>query len=1360
MQKISWLICLFIFELLPAQKFSFEHISDKDGLINSHVTSIQKDQQGFMWFGTFNGLSRFDGYNFHSYINQPNDSTSIAGNQIRQIYETKEGQLIIAFQYNGFCVYNKSRDDFKRYSNKKNSANSLNHDYVLNVFQDKAGRIWIGTRIGLDLFDIKTGKFTHFYPFKNRDKPFICSMTEDPNGNLWLYGIGNELCIFNPNQKSFQYKEIPYPKAKSETFNKGGIVKFTREGKLWISNGSDGILIINTVNWTYEKLSAENNKIKSNNIICIKETADGTVWIGSDGEGIATYKNGNISYIQHNEDDPTSLASNAVYAIEQFNDNTIWVGTYAAGVSMWNKSKLKFNGFTIKGEPGKKLNNKSVLCIAEDEKNNVWLGTDGGGLNYFDFNKNEISFFSTANSKICFDVVKSISIDKNKKLWLGSYGKGICKWDMENNSTQQFLPDNRFPEKNIAGDKVWALLNSADGTNLYIGFLCNGFDAMNHTNGNISHNSIDETLHKKLAASNVFALCEDSKNQIWLSTETNGAVCFDPKNKTYTHFTKASSFHHSLPSDEIRDVFEDSHGKIWFATVYGGLCEMLDRKTQKFQNYSKNQGLNTTNVYCILEDANGLLWLSTDKGISSFDPKKKTFVNYTSEDGLVSNEFNYNSKAKTKNGYLYFGGIDGFNFFHPDSITFNTKVPQVVITNLSIFNNPINPKSLLNEREILNKAINLCDTIELFYSENIVSFEFSALEYLAPQKNKYAYKLQGFDENWREVSADRRIATYTNLSPGTYQFLVKAANSDGLWSKNPKVLTLIILPPWYMTWWFKTLLAVTILVGSIGYFYLKTIQIKKQNIFLQQEVKNRTKVIEEQQLMKDKFYEIVAHDLKNPITSMSLLSELINEEFKDSTNDRHRSLTRNLELSSTRLKNLVLNLLDWTRTQTSNIKINKEKINLNEIINDITQVVQLQASLKNIEIKLAINTTHFINCDREMISAAIRNILSNAIKFTNQFGEIRIESVLKNNEYITLSITDNGVGMEPETIVKLLKKQSFFSSVGTEKETGTGLGFMIAKEFIAINGGNLEIESKLGFGSTFNLHIPGNVEYVMSENLMEDVKKENIKKEIAVEVQEEFFNKQILIIEDDPQVRNMLNDLLSDYFSVRLSGNANEAYEFITKEHPDIILSDINMPGENGISFCQRIKSDKNTGYIPFILMTAQTSEMAQQKGLEAGADAYIHKPFNKQALLNTINNLLRTVENVKNRFSNSSSSKSKDDHPDQSNQDFINHLSKFVEKNIDNTHLNGDLMATEMKMSKSSLYVKIKNASGMTINDFIKIIRLKKSSQLLLEDNLNITQISYFVGFSDSSYFTKVFSKYYGVSPKEYIQKHSKLQL
>lgn len=1083
---------LFLFILFPSlgQKVEFEHITDYEGLISGGITCSIKDSYGFMWFGSSEGLSRYDGYSFTNFVHVPQDTNSLNDNFIRSLHETNKKELIIGYGYSGISIFNRDTESFIRYRHNKNDPTSLVSDYVMSIYGDKKGNVWIATRSGLEKFDTENKTFLHYKPFPE-DHNFVSSITEDENGNLWLYGRGYQICRFNISNESteyFTFSENINP--EKETY-RGGTILYDRMGNLWIGNEYHGLFQYNPKKDTCRVFTVQNKKLRTNINFKILEDAEGYIWIGSDGGGLIKYKyqdNSFENYV-HDPANPSSLRSNAIYSLYESSPGIIWIGLYKAGVDIYKKNKKKFYHLSNIGDSTQRLTNPSILSFAKADSGKIWVGTDGGGLNLLDPQTLTIKNFTTSNSIICSNVIKSILQDKTGKLWLGTYGKGLCLLDLENSEAQSFMTNTHNGNKTIKSDHVWSLCESSEDE-IWIGLLDFGFNVHKKSDSSFTHYPFDSAAFEK-GLSSIYVIKEDSKKRIWIGSEREGLALYDQAKKTFTYFNEQNG-NQSLSDNGINDVFEDSHGSIWIGTMEGGLNKLVDAEKKIFIAYTSNDGLPSNNIKSIQEDDQNNLWLSTDKGICLFNPKNKKTLDFDREDGVQGKDFHYNTSLKDDNGYIYFGGIHGINMFHPDSIRYNKNKPQIVFTDFKIFNSSIKQNSFYNGRKYANKAISIANEITLSYQDYVFSVEFAALDYIAPQKNKYAYKLEGFDKDWTYVDSDKRFATYTNLDPGKYTLRVIASNNDGLWNNEGAKLQINILPPWWMTWWFRATVSLLLLTLAISFYYFRLNSIKKRNRLLEDEVEKRTseiacqsdqilqqknelelKKIELEHLnkTKDKFFSIIGHDLKNPVKALTFLTEALKNDTGEKT-EVQKELIHHMDLSSRSIKNLIFSLLEWARTQSGQVKLDPVNIPLKQLLEENIQLNAQLAAQKEINITLSCDENHCVYGDYQMINTIVRNLLSNSIKYTQTGGEIAISSELTGDNEIKISISDNGIGMPEELLQNLFSLDKGVSIKGTDNETGTGLGLIISQEFAQLNKGNIFAHSTLGKGSTFYLVLP------------------------------------------------------------------------------------------------------------------------------------------------------------------------------------------------------------------------------------------------------------------------------------------------
>lgn len=677
-----------------------------------------------MWFGTYSGLTRYDGYYFTNYFHDPKNSSSLSDDRIRFIHESKDKTLFIGLSYGGFCIYNRETDKFTRFQHNPNNANSISDDYVMSIFEDHNESIWIGTREGLDKFDKKSKTFTHYKPDGESDY-FVSSISEDKQGNLWIYGKGDHAYLFKPGKNTFE--KLLLTENYKNSFSRGGAIKYDSKGNLWIGTEGTGLFRYNIESGRRDWFSIQNKKLKSNIIFSIIEDSDGKIWVGTDGGGLYRYSYMDNSLIgfEHDPDDFSSLSGNGVYCVYESQPGVIWVGVFGAGLNIYKKEKKKFSLFSSSGKPGYCLSHKSVFSIKEAGDGKIWMGTDGGGLNLFDPRTWSFKYYTTKNSIIHSNIIKGIHIDKENNIWLGSYGDGLAKVNFEKGEIVNFKGDNSGNGKALLHDHVWDIAESYD-KKIWLALLNFGVNVYDPEKEEFQYLPFDSAAFRN-GVSTIYAVFEDSRKRMWVGSASEGLGYFDPDKKTFVRYKYESDKPGTISSNNIWGIFEDSQGNIWVATFKGGLNKLIDPEKGQFESYTMKDGLPTNNIKNIIEDDHRNLWLSTDKGITLFKVSERKFINFDIEDGLQSKEFNYRSALKTKDGYIYFGGIHGFNRFHPDSIRFNTSPPVVVLTDFKIFNKSIKPNENYKGGVYLKKPISLSREITLTSEFNCWIFLFKNL---------------------------------------------------------------------------------------------------------------------------------------------------------------------------------------------------------------------------------------------------------------------------------------------------------------------------------------------------------------------------------------------------------------------------------------------------------------------------------------------------------------------------------------------------------------------------------------------------------------------------------------------------------
>ncbi|MBC7387651.1 MAG: hypothetical protein H7329_00430, partial [Opitutaceae bacterium] len=663
-------------------------------------------------------LVRFDGYNYKVFLHNENDTLSIADNLIRSLHLTADGHLLVANENHGFSIFDYESEHFTRYLHNPNDLNSLSNNNIICVFVSTKGIIWIGTWEGINRFDPISKKFNYYNIrsniTQNNKQDFISSIAEEPDGKLLLYSTGSRIVRFNPPTQTYDFVKLPeLPKPKLR-LNRGGVLFIDKSGTVWIGSELNGLTRLNTKTMATNHYNVENGKLSSNIIMSIMQDNKGKLWVATDGGGLLGY-NANTDSFQtfvYDPEEEKSISGNAIYSVYQSKEGHIWAGAYASGLNVIKANKRKFEFYGNKGSIGKKLSYKSVLSFAKADSGNIWIGTDGGGLNLFHPKENKFDYYNKNNSGICSDVIKSLLKDSRGNIWMGTFGSGLCKVNFSTQKYEHFSPFLESEIKTISHPNVWALSEDKDST-IWFGLLDAGINRYNNSLNSFEKFNYTNKNHNILKDGSIMSLLVDHQNNLWVGSEAEGLSCIDSERKNSFLFNTSNH----LPSNNIASLLEDSKNRIWIGTKGGGLSLLTDFKRKIFRNYTNKEGLPGNSVNSIQEDLHGNLWLGTDNGLSCFDPIRQKFLNFDLSDGLQSMEFAKSASLKDDNDFLYFGGTDGFNRFHPDSILFNKVLPNVYISGFNLFNSPIEAGIQYNDKVYFKKPIHLSDTLILSHSD-------------------------------------------------------------------------------------------------------------------------------------------------------------------------------------------------------------------------------------------------------------------------------------------------------------------------------------------------------------------------------------------------------------------------------------------------------------------------------------------------------------------------------------------------------------------------------------------------------------------------------------------------------------------
>ncbi len=1361
MKKIVTFFLAWICTLNVFAKLSFDHISVIDGLSQSTVLSICKDSRGFLWFGTRDGLNRYDGRTIKQYKNDPLDPKSlIFDDYIYTIVEDKKQKLWIGTQ-RGVSYYSPETDSFEQINYKTAGKSSSSSFAVLYILPARDGKVWFGTNDGLLYIDhVNSRKFKAFNKGNGLAGTEVYSVFEDAIGNIWVGTVtGVSKLIPSRDKKSYTIKNYFADKNNPQSLSANFVrtIAEDNKGQIWLGTERGGVNLYQSTTDNFKRYTSKNSRLNDDIVRKIYVAKDGTMWIGTmNGLNVYNPFTKDFQVYRHDPDNEKSINDNSIKDLYEDNNGSIWIGTNFGGVNVAHRNSLTFDIFRHNTFTSNSVSGNLISVLAKDNNDNLWIGTEGRGLNFYDTKSKTFKRYTHQeqnSASIGSNTVKSIYVDQKNNIWIGLFEGGLELFNPQTGGFKHFRPNSSDPHALNHG-YISAIDGDKDG-NIWIGTSTKGVNILNPQTNVFSHINTT-TKSKTLNSDYIKDILIDSKGNVWVGT-VQGINLLRKGAPSFVYFTKGES---GLISNYINCIEEDQKGNIWIGAHKGGLS-VYDAKKGQFKNYTKANGLISDNIVGINFDLENNVWISTDNGLSMLNVQKQTFKNFDINDGLPSNEFSLNSSLRDSEGNLYFGTYNGLISFRPKDIAFNNNPPKIVFTSLKLFNQLV---KVNGEDGILDEDISFKDKLVFKAHQNIFSVDFIAFNYISSSRNKYAYKLEGFEKEWNYV--DNPSATYTNLPAGTYTLLVKASNNDGVWTENPKELTIKVLPPLWKTWW--AYLIYTILFIVIWY---------QVNKFLRKQQKLETDLYYEQlnhekqeELYQSKleFFTRISHEIRTPLTLIFAPLERLIESTKQDTllNKQLFSIKNNTE----RLLHLISELLDFRKIDTGNLKLKLQAVDLEIYCQQIFESFKAQAQAKDIEFVFETEQDLYVRVDIHQMEKVIFNLLSNAFKYTKAGGKV-ILRLRGDEDAIFIDVEDNGTGIPAEDQQKIF--DNFYQSKNeTVKNVGWGIGLALVKNIVELHEGQIFLESRVetpeanGF-TCFTVKLQR--AFVTESELMEVKEETPILSAMSLEearllqenpVENNTSTKEkahtVLVVEDNDELRTFLVQSLSENYQTLEARDGQEGLDLALKEVPDIIVSDVTMPNMDGFEFCSLVKQHETTSHIPVIMLTAMASHMHQVGGLESGANIYLTKPFSVQLLELHIKNLIRSAEALKEKFSRQVMLMPRNIEIEHPEEKFLNKLVQIVEDSMEDSDFNVSILVDKIGMSQTVLYKKIKALTGMTITDFIKSLRLKRAAQLLDQRKLNISEVAYSVGFNDRKYFSKEFKKQFGKSPSEYIGEKS----
>jgi ligand-binding sensor domain-containing protein/signal transduction histidine kinase/DNA-binding response OmpR family regulator len=1364
----------------------FRHLTDSDNLSSNSVLSVCQDHKGFMWFGTRDGLNRYDGYEFKFYYNNQDDSSSISDNQINVIVEDSRDILWIGTG-NGLNRFDREKDRFVRF--KTGTENySLSNEYIKTICEDSEGNIWVGTSRGVNILNVETGivkKTLNIPGLEHSGRSLnVENIFEDSEKQIW---VGTRSGLYRSKDGKLEAYQLRSLQNDPSPVWVRKIME-DRQGNFWISTEEDGFFKLNSqtkevVNYVHNW--SDWNSLLNNRVRTMFEDEEGRIWIGT-REGLSIFypqSNEFQNYI-YNRYDPTSLSHWSIRDISSDNANGIWIATYAGGLNYYHPKGSIFSHITGEYGTNNTLSSNKISSMLMDKEEILWIGTEGRGLNRYDKNLGAFQHFRNPTNvgSAAFSNIKSITEADNGIFWIGSFG-GLSSFDQKTGSYTNFVHKPQ-DTNSLSFNQIHSTLIDKSG-NLWLGTNGGGLDLYDRELKIFKHfpASDDPSIP---VSSNINVILESKDGKLWMGTQA-GLDCFDPITMKFCELPDIYGPRRILPSFRILCLFEDSRGRLWIGSEGRGLG-VLNRNDYSIRYFSKDDGLPSNVVNAILEDDKSNIWISTNRGLSrlSFDESlgdeetRISIRNFNESEGLQGLQFYPRCASQDSEGVLYFGGVNGYNAFIPDNISDTLTLTPIVFTDFKI--KYVSAK-IDEEGSPLTKDISETSYVKLDYSQREFSITFAGLNYLNPENVYYSYRLDGMNDDWIDLGHQRTI-TFAFMKAGEYELKVRASDNPNVWGDNYSSIAIELLPSPWKTWWaymLYTLVGLAIFATIMNYT-LRWMRMKNK---LALEYVSREKE-EELHQMKSRFFTDISHELRTPLTLILTPLENLVSELKD--NFKLRNQLMMIQRNGKRMLALINQLLDLRKYETGHMDMEVASGNVAKFFQETTLSFREIAHLKGIQFSFT-TTKPEIEAwyDRNKLEIVLYNLLSNAIKATKAGGEIAVEvseTSMNSKDFVKISVQDSGKGIPMELVNKIFNRFYQVDSKETGGALSTGVGLNLAKSMIELHGGSIDVESSLAKSDTpghtvFTILLPKGKDHFEADHIVEDFKtsedetlyqKELLNSEVLIDrvesgskeldqILEKSKDKlSMVIVEDNPEVCMFVKDLFTTKFKVQTAFNGREGLDLILKNPPDIIISDVMMPEMDGIELCRLVKTDKRVSHIPVILLTARTAVTFKHEGLETGADDYILKPFSAEFLGIRVSNLIRQRQIMQEHFFSSSMLKPEGLALTSADEKIMQKAIDNIEQNIDDPDLNVDSLSREVGLSRVHFYRKIKFLTNLTAVEFIRSIRLKKAAQFIENGNYNVSEIRYKVGILDAEYFRVSFKKQFGMTPREYSKQNTHL--
>lgn len=1285
----------------------------ENGLSHNCVNKAIEDRNGFIWFATDEGINRYDGKNFKAFTLQDENSEPIPVGSFVSLLEDDSGMFWVG-TVSGLYIFNPIKEKFFP-MDKKTDDGKVVTDKITDIVKGRNGDIWIA--------DYSHGIFR--YNTKKDDLKCYCSekgtltvnevltLCCDNDSTIWAGTIGFNsagLNRFDEETDSFILYESLY---------KSGVNKIVESSTndLLIGTANDGVFKFNRVTGKSDLVfNVPDKDMFVNDILVVKNN----IWIGTnDGLYVYDRSNSGIKVFKSDLTKKNTLSSNEITSMLKDHSGGLWFCTLSRGINYLPDNYNDFEIYPCTYEDGFK--DGQIKSFAQDSKGDIWFATDNGLVRFSPdtrgFDPKPLNDVQLSGNNI-----NMILINDNK-LWIGYMGKGLDEIDLRTHKVKRYPTSGK--ESSLNDNSIVSMFMNSEGE-LLVGTTrgANGI----HPNGDGIDVIISRDNNELISD-----IIEDDEKNFWMSSYSNGVYKYNPRTREWSHFKHIPGDQNSLCGNLVTGLYKDSKGNIWALTGGRGLCR-YDVESKTFSTFTTADGLPNNTIEKVLEDNSGKIWISTNNGLSCYDPASGNFTNYSFAGGPLSNQFLHQSGMKDKDGVMYFGTAEGFLRFKPENLNVQPHDSRIFFTDLFVDNQSV---KVGGKGSPLETSIVYADRITINHKQNSIRLSFADLDWCPSQTNQYSYRLENYDSKW--IPAHDNMIYLSNLPSGKYRLtVVNSKNIENPDQSNSRCVTIVVKP----SLWLSRVACLIYLILGIIAIYLVIKSLYKRQTEKKKRLMEELRADEEKAVYNTKlaFFTGIAHEIRTPLSLIVAPFEILSSP--KSTDEEKESCIEVMKENLNRLTELTKQMLDLSIIEQDGFILNKTPTDINDLVDSVLKSFKISLQRNEIHIDKQLCEPHIIaNVDKEEFIKIISNLLSNAAKYCRGSIKITLERV---EEAFRLKVWNNGSSIEPEFREKIF--ETFYQVPGSQKLGGVGVGLSLVKKFVDMHNGKVYVNPETETGTEMVVEIPSaSCDYEYSE--------ESVSKDVQDETDMPSSTKKasVMVVDDNKSMVKFLKKLLGRQFRVLTADDGTSAISMLRQNPVDLVISDVMMSDIDGISLCRVIKNHEEFKHIPVILLTAKTDLESKVAGIDAGAEAYIEKPFSAKLLIAQINNIL-TNKRVRNKISENTTIRLANEETFTAKDElFVKKLYETIENNLSDQDLDVNFLSEELHISRSNLYRKIKETTGMSPGELIKEVRLEKAATLLSEGKMRISEIKDMVGYTSSSYFAKNFLKKYGVLPKDY---------